>query len=400
MFAVKAGNAFDGERQLPGGAVIFVDEGKIVGVAPAAAPLPDGCAVTEFPEATMLPGLIDTHVHLGGDGRDGALDRLTDYRADELAEVIDMALRSHLAAGVTTVRDLGDRRWSVLERRDRANDDAADVAIPTILASGPPITSIRGHCWQMGGEAQGAAALRAAIRERAERRVDVVKIMSSGGVTTAGTDLLACQFPHDEVALLVDEAHAAGLPVTVHAHGLAAIEQAIEAGVDGIEHCACLTPSGMDMRDSLLESLAQRSIAVCPTVGTAPDTIPSPAELAFFHRLNLTGESVLTAVGRLHRAGVRVTAGTDGGIAATRPHGIVHAAISVLVASGVPAPEALASATSIAAQVCGVGTSKGRLRAGYDADLLLVDGNPLSDVRALTNVATVMVNGRWADIAS
>ncbi|MGA9311958.1 MAG: amidohydrolase family protein, partial [Pseudonocardiaceae bacterium] len=151
MFAVKAGNAFDGERQLPGGAVIFVDEGKIVGVAPAAAPLPDGCAVTEFPEATMLPGLIDTHVHLGGDGRDGALDRLTDYRADELAEVIDMALRSHLAAGVTTVRDLGDRRWSVLERRDRANDDAADVAIPTILASGPPITSIRGHCWQMGG---------------------------------------------------------------------------------------------------------------------------------------------------------------------------------------------------------------------------------------------------------
>ncbi|MGA9309063.1 MAG: amidohydrolase family protein, partial [Pseudonocardiaceae bacterium] len=239
-----------------------------------------------------------------------------------------------------------------------------------------------------------------AIRERAERRVDVVKIMSSGGVTTAGTDLLACQFPHDEVALLVDEAHAAGLPVTVHAHGLAAIEQAIEAGVDGIEHCACLTPSGMDMRDSLLESLAQRSIAVCPTVGTAPDTIPSPAELAFFHRLNLTGESVLTAVGRLHRAGVRVTAGTDGGIAATRPHGIVHAAISVLVASGVPAPEALASATSIAAQVCGVGTSKGRLRAGYDADLLLVDGNPLSDVRALTNVATVMVNGRWADIAS
>jgi imidazolonepropionase-like amidohydrolase len=178
--------------------------------------------------------------------------------------VIDTALRSHLAAGVTTVRDLGDRRWSVLERRDRANDDAADVAIPTILASGPPITSIRGHCWQMGGEAQGAVALRAAIRERAERRVDVVKIMSSGGVTTAGTDLPACQFPHDEVALLVDEAHAAGLPVTVHAHGLAAIEQAIEAGVDGIEHCACLTPSGMDMRDSLLEFLAQRRIAVCP----------------------------------------------------------------------------------------------------------------------------------------
>jgi imidazolonepropionase-like amidohydrolase len=400
MFAVKAGNAFDGEQQLPGGAVVFIEEGKIVGVAQAAAPLPGGCAVTEFPEATMLPGLIDTHVHLGGDGRDGALDRLADYRADELADVIDAALRSHLAAGVTTVRDLGDRQWSVLERRDRANDGTSDVASPTILASGPPITSVRGHCWQMGGEAQGAAALRAAIRERSERRVDVVKIMCGGGVTTADTDLLACQFSGDDVRLLVDESHAAGLPVTVHAHGLPAVEQAIEAGVDGIEHCACLTPSGMDMRDGLLESLAQRCIAVCPTVGTAPDAIPSPAEVAFFQRLNLRGDSVLAAVGRMHRAGVRVTAGTDGGIAATRPHGIVHAAISVLVASGVSAPEALASATSIAAQVCGLGARKGRLRAGYDADLLLVNGNPLSDVGTLTNIATVMVNGRWAHIAS
>lgn len=86
----------------------------------------------------------------GGDGRDGALDRQADYRADDLAEVIDAALRRHLAAGVTTMRDLGDRQWSVLERRDRPNDGTADVTSPTILASGPPITSIRGHCWQMG----------------------------------------------------------------------------------------------------------------------------------------------------------------------------------------------------------------------------------------------------------
>jgi imidazolonepropionase-like amidohydrolase len=224
-----------------------------------------------------------------GDGRDGAFDRQADYRADDLAEVIDAALRRHLAAGVTTMRDLGDRQWSVLERRDRPNDGTADVTSPTILASGPPITSIRGHCWQMGGEAQDAATLRAAIRERAEHRVDVVKIMVSGGVTTAGTDPLACQFSRDDVRLMVDEAHAAALPVTVHAHGLPAVEQAIEAGVDGIEHCACLTPTGMDMRDSLLESFAQRRIAVCPTVGTAPDALPSSAELAFFQRLNLTG---------------------------------------------------------------------------------------------------------------
>jgi len=94
-----------------------------------------------------------------GDGRDGAFDRQADYPADDLAEVIDAALRRHLAAGVTTMRDLGDRQWSVLERRDRPNDGTADVTSPTILASGPPITSIRGHCWQMGrGAGCGDAA--------------------------------------------------------------------------------------------------------------------------------------------------------------------------------------------------------------------------------------------------
>ncbi|MGH3823016.1 MAG: hypothetical protein ACRDRA_09320 [Pseudonocardiaceae bacterium] len=116
-------------------------------------------------------------VHLGGDGLDGALDRLAHYRDEELAEVIEAALRRHLAAGVTTVRDLGDRRWSVVERRDRAAQSQGDTVYPTIVASGPPITSPRGHCWYMGGEVQGDAALRAAISKRAQRQVDVVKIM-------------------------------------------------------------------------------------------------------------------------------------------------------------------------------------------------------------------------------
>jgi imidazolonepropionase-like amidohydrolase len=400
MLAIKAGRAFDGERQLPDGVLVLTDEGRIVGVEPATAPLPDGWAVLEFPEATVLPGLIDTHVHLDGDSRDGAFDRLPGYRDDELTDVIEAALHRHLAVGVTTVRDLGDRRWSVLEYRDRAATVRRGVTAPTIVASGPPITSVRGHCWPMGGEAEGAAQLRAAIRERAERRVDVVKIMASGGVVTAGTDIMGCQFSLDDLRLVVDEAHAAGLPVTAHAHALGAVEQAVEAGVDGIEHCTCLTSSGVDVRDSLLESLAEHRIAVCHTLGTAADANPSPAALAFMQRLGMTWERLLEQVGRVHRAGVRMVAGTDGGIAATKPHGILPAAIAEMVAVGIPAPDALASATSIAAQVCGLGTRKGRLRTSYDADLLLIDGDPFSDIHALTRTAAVMVGGHWVDLAT
>lgn len=122
--------------------------------------------------------------------------------------------------------------------RDRANDGTSEVASPTILASGRPDHQ---HPWPL--LADGGRGVGGGDQRTRRARVDVVKIMSSGGVTTAGTDLLACQFCDDDVRLLIDEAHAAGLPVTVHAHGLPAVKQAIEAGVDGIEHCACLTPS-------------------------------------------------------------------------------------------------------------------------------------------------------------
>ncbi|MDQ4009443.1 MAG: amidohydrolase family protein [Actinomycetota bacterium] len=400
MLAIKAGRAFDGEQQMPGGVLALIDQGRIVGVEPAAAPLPEGWAVVEFPGATVLPGLIDTHVHLGGDSHDGALDRLPGYRDNELTDVIEAALRHHVAVGVTTVRDLGDRRWSVLEHRDRAAGSGGGVTAPTIVASGPPITSVRGHCWPMGGEAEGAAQLRAAIRERAERRVDVVKIMASGGVMTAGTDLLGCQFSLDDLRLIVDEAHAAGLPVTAHAHALPAVEQAVKAGVDGIEHCTCLTPSGVDAPEILLERLADSRIAVCPTLGRAAGLSPSPAYVQRMQRRGVTWEKLLEQVGRAHQAGVRLLAGTDGGIADSKPHGILPTAIADLVASGVSASEALASATSIAAQVCGLGTRKGGLRVGYDADLLVVDGDPFADIHALTQTAAVMVGGHWVDFAA
>jgi imidazolonepropionase-like amidohydrolase len=193
MFAIKAARAFDGGRALPGGASLLIDEGRITGIGPGAAPLPESCEVVEFPHATVLPGLIDTHVHLGGDGRDGALSRLADYPDAELTEVIEVALRHLLAAGVTTVRDLGDRRWSVVRRRDHVASNGAGGPRPTIVASGPPITSVRGHCWYLGGEAQGSAALREAIRQRAERRVDVVKIMVSGGPKSACCDVSSAE---------------------------------------------------------------------------------------------------------------------------------------------------------------------------------------------------------------
>lgn len=238
----------------------------------------------------------------------------------------------------------------------------------------------------------------AGVLDRAARGADVVKVMASGGVMTPGTDVLACQFTLPELRIVVQQAHSVGLPVTAHAHGLPAVQQVVEAGVDGVEHCTCLTPAGIDVPDALLESLAALGAAVCPTLGRDMAVALPPELLAIMERIGLTRESRLAAVGRMHRAGVRLVSGGDDGIDAGKPHGSLPGAIADLVAGGVSPGDALASATSLAANACGLGGCKGRLRNGYDADLLIVAGDPLADIRALREVSAVMLRGERVDV--
>jgi imidazolonepropionase-like amidohydrolase len=164
--------------------------------------------------------------------------------------------------------------------------------------------------------------------------------------------------------------------------------------VDGIEHCGCLTTRGIEVPDELVESLAAQRIQVCPTLGKTGDAMPPPALVEIMARTGMTWEARLAVVGRMYRAGVEIVAGADSGVSAGKPHGILPEAVIDLVHAGLTPAEALACATAVAARACGLGERKGRLRAGWDADLLLVDGDPLSDIGALRQVAAVVVGGR------
>jgi imidazolonepropionase-like amidohydrolase len=225
-------------------------------------------------------------------------------------------------------------------------------------------------------------------------------VMASGGANTPGTDVMRPQFTTTELQLIVDRAHAAGVPVTAHAHGTPAVEQAVAVGVDGIEHCSCVTDRGFgQVSDETVTTLARSRIAVCPTIGVDPQLMnaPPPAIKAMTARMGMTAEQMLQArrdfVGRLHRAGVRLVSGADSGIGPAKRHGVLPHAVCELATAGLSVTEALATATSGAAQACGVSARKGRLAPGYDADLLLVDGDLETDMHALLRPRSVLLRG-------
>jgi imidazolonepropionase-like amidohydrolase len=394
MWGLRARGCFDGRQRWPDGALIVIDGNVITGVEPPGTDLGDSVVVDA--EGTVLPGLVDTHVHLCADGREGALDRLAFYADAELPPIIEESLRRSLAAGVTTVRDLGDRRYAVVDWRAAPPPGSW----PTVLAAGPPLTCVRGHCWNMGGEVSGLAELATAVAERAERGVDVVKIMASGGMLTPGTSMAKPQFSDEELASVVREAHRHGLAVTAHAHPLAAIDQAVAAGVDGIEHASGIHDRGTGLPPETIERLRAGDVTVCPTLGQTQVMVPPPAVEALLRERGLNVEQVIESGKRqaadLHAAGVRVISGSDAGVGDAKPHGLCPHAVEALVAGGVAPEAALASATSVAAEAIGLGARKGRIAASYDADLVVVDGDPGVDIADLHRVRQVYVGGDLA----
>jgi len=377
MQAVRARQLFDGLR-LVTDPVVVIDGTTIVGVGAEVSP---GVEVLDLGDATLLPGLVDTHQHLVFDGSGSIEEQVADRTDGELRDRACANARRALQAGITTIRDLGDRNFVTLDLRD-------DPELPTILAAGPPLTAEGGHCWFLGGCCRDAEALIAAVHERKRRGCDVVKIMVTGGALTSTFPMWVSQFTAEDVATVVATAHVLGLPVAAHCHGVDGTKQALAAGVDTIEHCTFFTANGCsEPDDALLARIAASGTPVSATWGRLP-AHPAPP------MIEASRFAVHGAMQRLHALGGTVVVGTDAGISPGKPHDVLPYAAHDLAAMGLDAAEILTTLTATAAAVCGVGPRKGRLAVGYDADIIAVDGDPLADVDDLIRTRLVMARGR------
>jgi imidazolonepropionase-like amidohydrolase len=379
---LTAPRVMTGDQTVTDGALV-IGEDVLDWVGPAGALPAEYAALprTDYPGATIMPGLIDSHVHLAFDGGPNPSARMRSETDEQQLVLMLHSARNLLGVGVTTARDLGARAYLDVVVRDAV---AAGLARgPRMVVAARPITVTGGHCWFMGGEADSDDELRRMVRTHHKRGADLIKVMSTGGFMTTGSAPWYAQFTRAQLAVVVEEAGRVDKPVAAHAHGIEGIHRAVEAGVTTLEHCSFVTETNERRFDEPLAArIAERGIYVCPTINV---NAPYVAEL--------TGIVVGEHLKAMHEMGVRLIAGTDAGIDNT-PHHQYVGGLEYLVTLGFRPADVLAMATTEAAAALGVDAITGRLAPGFDADVIVVDGDPSTDIAALGKLQRVIARGR------
>ncbi len=381
---VRAARIYTGSGAVLEHGFVVVDSGVIVAVERSGVEPPELAQLVDLGDVTLLPGLIDAHVHLAFDATGEVVAPMLGLDAAALLEVMHANAQLHLDAGVTTVRDLGDRRFGSLVLRDRYRTEPASG--PELVASGPPLTRRQGHCWFLGGEADTVDELRDAVAERAERGCDVVKVMATGGVITPGFLPHQSQYGPTELRAIVEAGHEHGLPTAAHAHGADGIRDSVAAGVHSVEHCTFFDEASVSPDWDVVGQMIDAGIFVSATGAVLPGIDPPPMIKVRIDKFRVNVE-------RMHIMGARIVCTSDAGVGPAKPHGVLPHGVVDATSVGFTNAEALASVTSIAAAACGLAGRKGAITAGYDADLLAVHGNPLAEIGDIHRMATVFRDG-------
>jgi imidazolonepropionase-like amidohydrolase len=402
---IRAARMFDGRGdQVTSPGIVVVSGGRIQAVG-AQARVPAGAEVIDLGDATLLPGFMDAHTHLSFEATaDWKQDELDGFKKSLPEQAHDTALpaRRTLLVGFTTVRDLGSAELLDVGLRNAIAN--GKVEGPRVLAAVRGISATGGHCDPTGGYrpdlfnpalnldssvADGADAVRRAVRTNIKQGADVIKVCATGGVLSLVGDVSSPQLTQEELNALVDEAHALKKRAAAHAHGAEGAKRAIRAGIDSIEH-------GSFLDDEALEMMRQRGTFLVATLmageglrerlarGDAmPANVAEKARAALASRDRMFRQAVAK--------GVRIAFGTDAGVFA---HGRNAEEFRLMVEHGMTPAAALRAATSVNAELFGVADRLGTLEAGKIADIVATPGDPVRDIRQTERVFFVMKDGR------
>jgi imidazolonepropionase-like amidohydrolase len=390
--AVRCGRLLDVRtgHLLTNQVVAFDSSGVITSVGPSGS----SATTIDLPNATCLPGLIDVHTHLTHDAS------MHGYRSLAVSIPRETTIgaknaRVTLRAGFTTVRNVGARGFTDVAVRDAIN--AGDIEGPRMLVSGPALGITGGHCDNnllpaeyrrtSEGVADGPWAVRQKVREVIKYGADVIKICASGGVLSKGDLPAAEQYTLEEMQAIAAEAHKLGRKAAAHAHGTASIKDAIRAGLDSVEHSSLIDDEGIRLarqhgtflvfdiyNDDYILSMGEKA-------GMLPESIEKEKQIGRLQRENFR---------KAFQGGARMAFGTDSGV---YPHGDNARQFAKMVEWGMKPLDAIQAASINAADLLGWSDKVGALEKGHFADLIAVEGDPLSDVKVLENVRFVMKGG-------
>jgi len=412
---VRAGRLLTGEElDVVVDGAVRIENGILTGVGRWADFGSEAVAVAVFPNGTLLPGLIDTHAHISLPADRRPYEDVA-HDTDELMALVAVRnLDRHLRAGVTTIRDQGGRNHVTFSVREAIN--RGYIIGPRLLLAGRPLTQHRGHMYWCNGEADGRAEIRQTIRVLVAEGADHIKIVASGG-GTAGTVPFRRSYTVDELRVAVEATHELDRLTAMHCRARTSIANALDAGADCVEHAEFLVanpvskhgPSAaatgrIEYEPRLGERLASSGTFVSFTLQAfGLDTLRmleargpsmSSEERSELSSLSFYYDALVELLHHLRRDGVgpRLTISTDAGPFDTE-FGRLTLGIKLAVSTGMTPQEAVKSVTCIAARCCGIEQLVGSIEVGKVADIVIVDGNPLEDIRRLDEVVAVFTRG-------